>query len=80
MIKKVKSTQKQLYSSYKKRVQPSLAALNKMTRVKKLKWRPRNNCDGRSMAKFLITTIQVNFVLIPSEAGITTQIGLNCCY
>ena len=30
--------------------------------------------------KFLITTIQVNFVLIPSEAGIRTQIDLNCCY
>jgi len=30
--------------------------------------------------KLLITTIQVNFALILSEAGMTTQIGLNCCY
>ena len=29
--------------------------------------------------KFLITTIQVNFVLIPSKAGMRTQIDLNCC-
>ena len=28
--------------------------------------------------KILITTIQVNFVLIPSEAA--TQIDQNCCY
>jgi len=26
----------------------------------KSKWRPRNGSDGRLMAKFLITTIQVN--------------------
>ena len=31
--------------------------------------------------KFLITTtIQVNFVPIPGEVGIRTQIDLNCCY
>ena len=29
--------------------------------------------------KILITTILVNFELIPSEAGIRTQINLNCC-
>ena len=44
----------------------------------KSRWRPRN--DGRSMTKNLITTIQVNFVLIPSEAGMRTQIDLNYCY
>ena len=32
------------------------------------KWWPRSGCDGRIMAIFLITTIQVNLVLIPSEA------------
>jgi len=39
--------------------------------VKKMgnqRWQPRNGCDGRLMAKFLITTIQVNFVPNPSEA------------
>ena len=30
--------------------------------------------------KILVTTIQVYFVLIPSEAGMRTQIDLNCCY
>ena len=30
--------------------------------------------------KNLMTIIQVNFVLIPSEAGMRTQIDLNCCY
>ena len=29
---------------------------------------------------FLIATIQVNVVLIPSETGIRTQIDLNYCY
>jgi len=43
-------------------------------KVVKSRWQPRNGCDGWSMA---ITTIQVNFVLIPSEAGIRTQIDLN---
>ena len=33
------------------------------------RWRPRSGCDGRIMAKFLIITIQVNLVPIPSEAG-----------
>jgi len=31
------------------------------------RWQPRNGCDGRLMAKFLITTIQVNLVPNPSE-------------
>ena len=43
----------------------------------KSSWQPKNGCDGRSTA---ITTIQVNFVLIPSEAGMRAQINLNCCY
>ena len=30
--------------------------------------------------KILIATIQVNFVLIPSEAEMRTQIDLNYCY
>jgi len=34
-------------------------------------------CDGRIMAKFLMTIVQVNLVPIPGEA---TQICLNCCY
>jgi len=49
-------------------------------KVVKSRWQPRNGCDNRSMAKILITIIQVNFVLIPSEAGIRTQIDLNCFY
>jgi len=31
------------------------------------RWRPRNGCDSRLMAKSLITTIQVNLVPNPSE-------------
>ena len=42
-------------------------------KVGKPRWRPRNGCDGWSMVKILITTIQMNFVSIPSEAGIRTQ-------
>ena len=44
------------------------AALSKMAGMKKIvkyRWQPRNGCDGRSVKKFLRTTIQVNFVLIP---------------
>jgi len=32
-----------------------------------LRWQPRNGCDDRLMAKLLITAIQVNLVLNPSE-------------
>jgi len=32
---------------------------------------PRNGCDGRLMAKILITTIQVNLVPNPSGEGTT---------
>ena len=48
------------------------AALFKMTSVKKVvksKGAPRNGCDGMGMAKILITTILVSFMLIPSEYG-----------
>jgi len=31
------------------------------------RWRPRNGCDGRLIAKVLIMTIQLNLVLNPSE-------------
>ena len=47
--------------------------LCKKTRVKKVvkyRWWPRNGCDGRSVEKSLIKTIQVNLVPISSEAGI----------
>ena len=61
-------------------MRPSLAALHKMARVKKL----LNPDGGQEMAvmidpwqKILMTTIQVNFVLIPSEAGMRTQSNLN---
>jgi len=39
-----------------------------MKKVMKYRWQPRNGCDCRSV-KNLITTIQINFVLILSEAG-----------
>ena len=40
------------------------------------RWRLRNGCDGRLMAKILITTIQVN--LVPNSiAEEATQIHLN---
>ena len=42
-------------------------------KVVKSKGQPRHGCDGdRSMAKILITTIQVNFELIPDEASINS--------
>ena len=40
-----------------------------MKKVVKYRWQPRNGCDGKSVKKILIATIQVNFVPIPSEAG-----------
>ena len=48
------------------------AALCKMASMKeavKYRWQPRNGCDDRSVTKILITTIQVNIVLISNEAG-----------
>ena len=54
-------------------VWPSLAALHKMARVKKL-WNPGG---GQEMAVMVgIFLIQVNFMLIPSEAGIRTWIKI----
>ena len=63
--KNVISTQKSL--AVEKGV--PLCKMASMKKVVKLRWQPRNGCDGRSVIKILITTIQVNFVLIPSEAG-----------
>jgi len=37
----------------------------------------KNGCDGRLIAKILITTIQVDLV---SKRGEATQIQLNCHY
>ena len=34
-------------------------SLNRI-KMRNSRWRPRNGCDGRLIAKFLITTIQVN--------------------
>ena len=58
-----------IYSCNKDLIQNSQAVKKecglRKTMVKrdvKLRWRPRNGCDGRSMVKILITTIQVNFV------------------
>jgi len=42
-------------------------APKKVILKKDARWRPRNGCDGRLIAKNLITTIQVNSVLILSE-------------
>ena len=33
------------------------------------RWQPRNGCDGRLVAKILITTIQVNLVSNPNGGG-----------
>ena len=40
-----------------------------MKKVVRHRWRQKNGCNGRSVTKNLITTIQVNFVSIPSEVG-----------
>ena len=65
------STQKQ--SSCKKRCGPC----KKTTAWKKLwnqRWRPRSGCDGRIMAKFLMTTIQANLCcLLQASLGIGTK-------
>ena len=37
------------------------------------RWWPRNVCNGRLMAKILITTIQVNLVPNPSGGGSTNS-------
>ena len=52
-----------------------------MKKVMKYRWQPRNGCDDKLMTKILMTTIQVNFVLIPSEArDEVTRNYLNCHY
>ena len=52
-------------------------AASKKTRMKKMwnpRWRPRNGCDGRLMAKILITTIQVNLCcLLQVSLGFGTK-------
>jgi len=56
--------------NYKKKlnlIQNSPAVKKRCGRKKKKMWQPRNGCDGRLMAKILITTIQVNLVPYPSE-------------
>jgi len=60
------------------------AALCKMTNIKKVvkyRWWPRNGCDGKSVTKILITTIQVNlYCLISASLGIGKKIHPNCRY
>ena len=74
----MKPTQKQPYAfELQKKVWPSLAALHTQDgqgeKVVKSRWWPRNGCDGPPMGKNLMT-IQVNFVLIPSEGHKETRI------
>jgi len=40
-----------------------------MKEVVKYRWRPRNGCNDRSVTENLVMSNQVNFVPIPSEAG-----------
>ena len=47
--------------------------MTSMKKFVKSKGQPRNGCDGIVDGKKLITTIQVNFVLNPSEAGMRQQ-------
>ena len=52
----------------------ALCKMASMKKVVKYRWRPRNGCDGRSVAKFFITTNQVNLCyLIPASLGISTK-------
>ena len=67
----------------KKKVQPSLVALHKMARVKKLS----NPGGSQEMAvmvgvwqNILITTIHVNLCPHPSSTRNQHKIHLNCCY
>jgi len=61
--KEVKSNPKQ--PSYKKSVRPPPPRRPLWKMMWNPRWRP---CDGRNIAKILITTIEVNLVLNPSEA------------
>jgi len=48
-----------------------------MKKVMNSKGQPRSGCDGRIMAKFLITTIQANFCcLLQASLGIGTELLL----
>ena len=73
---------KNSHSNCKKRVRPSLVALHKMARVKKL-WNPGGGQEMVVMVslwqKCLITTIQVNFCPYPSFTRNQHKIHLNCC-
>jgi len=60
--KEVISIQKQ--QAVKKRCGPKMPEWKKMWNQR---WRPRYGCDNSSMAKILITTIQMNLVSSPSE-------------
>ena len=51
-----------------------------MARVKKLQVAAKNGCDSRSMTKNFNNSNSGEFLLISSEAGMRTQIDLNCCY
>ena len=66
--KDVISTQKQ--PSCKKWYCTVLSKIASMKKVVKCRWWLRNGCDGRSVTKIFKATIQVNFVPIPSEAGL----------
>jgi len=60
ITKEVKSNQKHP-SCKKKSVRPRRRPLWK--KMWNLRWWPRNGCDGKLIAKILITTIQVNLML-----------------
>ena len=61
-----------IHSNCKKGV--ALCKMASMKKVVKYRWRPRNGCDGRSVTKILITTIQVSLCcLIPASLGIGTK-------
>ena len=47
-----------------KKCSPKMPGWKKMWNQR---WQPRNGCDNNSMAKILITTIEVNLVPSPSE-------------
>jgi len=68
---KYKPTQKQ--TSCKKGA--ALCKMASMKKVVKYRWRqPRNGCDGRSVTKSLMMTIQVDLCcLIPASLGISTK-------
>jgi len=64
VIKKWSEIKSKTPSCRKRCVAPKRPLWKKMWNPR---WRLRNGCHGRLMAKFLITTIQVNLVPIPSE-------------